>query len=403
MANNPELVFLSGSRGSGVEFIHSILDSHPQVLAIPFPLMFHYFWRLYGHQIPKNLDTLFDLICQETGLAMVLNNYQAPDNAYMLNDGRTSKLLHIDLVLFRQSFKEKLYEKNIDRRNTFMAIYQSYAVAIGQKWSEIRIVLENSHNTFFHNEILEDFPDARFISPLRDPHAIFASCRKGRFGDVYEGLPESSILMHLYQTFINQETYSKILGKQRYLVIKNEEIHAKKEKTIRDLAIWLGIDFKEILMTSTFAGSPWEGNSAYGKKLTPNLKTANVDTTQRWKRELRKREVILVEFLFADFIRSYGYSFYSKWGKTFPPLRYLGFFSFFLPTKNQLKIKGVKFSLKKSMLVKYFEYLFFPFTRFLLFFFYRVTRTYYLKKTDVKQIDPNQNFFPKLKSFFGFV
>ena len=35
------------------------------------------------------------------------------------------------------------------------------------------------------------------------------------------------MLMHLYQTFINQEIYANLLGDQRYLLLRNEEIHRR--------------------------------------------------------------------------------------------------------------------------------------------------------------------------------
>jgi len=393
-----KLVFLAGARASGTEFVHSLLDGHPRVLAVPFPMMFHYFWRLHGEVAEQGAEALFDALCEKSGLAMVLRNYQEPGNPYMEKDCRTAERLEIDLGRLREHFIEQLGDSPISRRDAFLAFYRGYAEAVGHPWKEVVVILENAHNTFYHREVLEDFPEACFISPVRDPHAIFASCRKGRFGDVYEGLAEASMLMHLYQTFINQWIYSRLLGAARYYLIKNEAIHKDKRACMEELAEWCGIEFDESMMRSTFANSPWEGNSAYRKGNDTGVFQARSDEQPRWMGELSLAEIRLVEVLFGEFIHLNGYGFYAL-GAREPSFNDL--LTLLRPVKNQVKLSGLRWGLGKNQWVKNAEFLCFPLFRMLLrLFYYRMLERYLLIE-DPMAIDPNQDVIPKLRLLFG--
>ncbi len=394
-----KLIFLAGSRSSSTEFVHSLIDGHPKVLAVPFPMMFHYFWRVHGKVAEQGPSALFEALCKKSGIAMVLSDYNDPDNPYMEKDNRSAANIHIDLERFHNCFIKDLNNSVISRRNTFLAFYHSYAEAIGHPWQEVDVILENSHNTFYHREILEDFSDAFFISPIRDPHAIFASCRKGRFGDVYEGLSETSMLMHLYQTFINQWVYSQILGPNRYYLIKNEMIHQNKRACMEELANWCGIEFNEILMQSTFANSPWEGNSAYRKGSDKGVFRAVNGEKPRWVSELSESEIRLVELLFGDFIRHYEYKFYLLDAKR---RSYNDFLVLLRPVKNQMNLIPFRWKGGKAQWGKISEYIFFPLYRvFLLIFYSRVLKSLLLLK-DPMEVEPNQDICPKIRFFFSY-
>jgi hypothetical protein len=53
---------------------------------------------------------------------------------------------------------------------------------------------------------------------------------------------------------------------RRYRLIKYEDLVARPETVMKDLAAFAGIQFRPCLVRPTFNGEPWQGNSTFGKK-----------------------------------------------------------------------------------------------------------------------------------------
>ena len=82
-----------------------------------------------------------------------------------------------------------------------------------------------------------------------------------------------------------------------------EDLISDPEKTMRDLAGFLSIEFTDILLRPTLMGEDWFGNSTSGERFR-GISAVNVD---RWKKEITDFEIHLVNELFPFVLEDFGF------------------------------------------------------------------------------------------------
>jgi len=300
-------VFIAGYYKSGTSLLLSLLDNHPQLVALTDEsVYFSLFLPKYGH-LPrqKKIDQLVDLwlrkLITPSGkppfwiLEKTKKGYQQfVNNFYWLTKKQAKKdlLALVALAYFLTTASSKL-------ETDFKVKY----------WLE-----KTPTNEFYLQQIVKLYPQAKFIHLLRDPRSIIASIQKlekeksQSKGFVFSLKKLVYFFYHLIRikrsfslAFKNQA----MIGKENYLVVSYEELVKQSEKTVKRVADFLKIKYLPILLKPTTAGRSMIANSAWNKGRVKGR--INQQSLRQWEKELSKIELSLINLIVGRVGSSWGY------------------------------------------------------------------------------------------------
>jgi hypothetical protein len=291
--DNP--VFICGHRRSGTTLMINLLDSIDDAIVYPddsgFFYMYYPLCDITDKSDKEKVARLIDKVASE--------------NLGALIDKQKCTIEKKDKLYERQRlFIDKL--KNFNQ-NDFLTkdiltyFIKSFKEAF-QKDKEPKFWIEKTTSSeIYAIELKEWFPNAKFIHVVRDPRDIWSSLMSGWEKRYSKYNPSKNHLMHSmiergmlgFQMAINNTT---IIGELDYCVIKYEDLVSNPDKTMRNIANFMGINFSENLLTPSTFGINWKGNNFSGDKFN-GISTNNAEN---WKSRL-------IEYYFSDAMKEFGY------------------------------------------------------------------------------------------------
>ena len=323
----------------GIDWLHSLLDSHPQILIMP---CFSYYrsWKLLNLDTAKTANEMHNLWM----------NYFTSSGM----QGKESKQFYSqeEIERFSIKFLENLNIRGIGRKTTLFSIIDSYAWAKKIDYKKIKVVIEHEHVSYPYKEIFKDFDEPNILMIYRDPRASIAGYYKG-IDKKYENWPD------IYEYFINMSLEEwmnscdlfkmyKYQLDNRLKLVKNEELSQNTKQEMGKISKWLGIDYNDTLIKSTYPnGMEWIPDSCYiSKEQYENIEKFPEPVyrffdpervRKRWLNILKdKRDIIMIEFLFNDFIKQFGYDRISSNALS---IKLKGLFYFLLPHRGPKRFK----------------------------------------------------------------
>lgn len=140
-------------------------------------------------------------------------------------------------------------------------------------------------NVFFAQEILNLYPDAKFIQMVRDPRDVMLS-QKNKWKRAFLGgngpnrnIPFSETLrawanyhpITIAQLWKNSATAGfSLKDNPRLKTIRFEDITEKPQEVVQDLCAWLGIDFQPTMLKIPKVGSSIDSDSSKEVGITQN-------------------------------------------------------------------------------------------------------------------------------------
>ncbi|MBP9853698.1 MAG: sulfotransferase [Candidatus Omnitrophica bacterium] len=342
-----KIVFLvcAGRAGSG--FLHSLLDSHPQILMLPMELKFHESWERLGCDRITDAREMVRVWTESTKLVKLKTGIH-----YGFEEGKNN-FTNCDVKLFHEKFEEYLRQYGLKRAKVFHALHRAYAAGIGQDISQVKVIIEFSASPKWIEAALEDFPKAGIIHVVRDFRANYASLkqhyintRRGLVDFEAKGISQKIAVLSILQSLFLIRRINQLetrLNEHQIYHVRLEDLHHSLKETVDGVARWLGIQPSEILYESTLGGKPWLGNSAFGK----SVQGVNTEVLNRWKQNLNLSEVLMINYFFKPELKQfhyesseddekiYGFPMFLRWW-----LPFRNEFCFRLP-KGESKIKGV--------------------------------------------------------------
>src|SRR3989338_9402543 len=179
---NVEIVSIAPSGRSGSFFIQSILDSHENIVTIPFNASIFAIYDDIHHYINKDktdIESIISYVCEKTCLKYYFfEKYDEDDyirhNLRVIIKGKEMPL-HVDVKKFRDSFKEILVclisSGRMNRKGLFYGIYLAWALANDKYIKKIRYIVDQTHDCEHFPKIYQISPTAKFIHTIRDPRA----------------------------------------------------------------------------------------------------------------------------------------------------------------------------------------------------------------------------------------
>ena len=347
----------------GSFFLQSLLDGHPDVLTFPANYLCGYFvfWDEFGHLPAVELcaafvdcyDVLFDPRSQTpvlgagAGIGLEFN--------FTAMGERHSEALGVDRDLFAFTLLRLLKHEIADamtetvaRKFFFQALHVAYAEALGRQFdSPNPLIVFQAHNPFFHaiDQLFSDFgPDLKCLHSVREPLQTLASWYRSMRED--EGvddldLPRDTLVRalahaspiftwthHLSPDFQGVGRYVE-MNQRNSRAVRLEDLHQAPEETTQRLCHWLGIDWHQALLASTFDGKLWHWK-VRGETLS-GFQSQTI--SRRHDDVLSGFDRLRLRFLLADKHAAWGYGLPAWFGLT--PLRLLAFGLWLLPFRME--------------------------------------------------------------------
>jgi len=335
----------------GTDFLHSLFDSHPQILTFDGWLFFDQFYKnaislwgterfIFGTSGELESQKKFENINVSDffyefawkHLHKFNSRYDVLEKKDKLGK-QNNQHNEINIDTFVKYAVDLIGSNELNRKNALLAIYGAYALARGEDLSSKKVLLHQSHlidNVYY---LSEDHSSVKVIACMRDPR-VYAS----KIEVYLKKLPISRLSIEI----VNALFRLMIDGIEQLLRLPNvdvrvnvlERIHQQPEKILKKICDWIGINYAPSLMTSTWNGKEW-----FGDNLSNDINgTFNpgryADSQKEWRKNLTKIDEIVIENLMKTQIDHYGYI------KKYKSVAWYFFLPFMIliPTKYEMKI-----------------------------------------------------------------
>jgi hypothetical protein len=289
-------VFFCGHRKSGTTVLVCLFDSHPELLTYPCDSGF--FYRVFPDCLSSSPAQAIDALVDHT-IRVCLNKE--------MTSVERPGLFAIEAIADR--FRQLATATDGSPKVLLQSLMKAYGELCGQDPTHWRAWAEKTTSTeIYALEIAEWFPKVKFIHLVRDPRDNYASLKSGwearyRF---QEGEPRGLLQSLLDRAGLGMRLAQgniAILGKDRYMTVRFEDLTRSPESHLREMAAFIGVNYHASLQVPSVNGVVWPGNSFDGQKFQ-GLSSANVG---RWRERINREETAIIEYFMADVMEQYEY------------------------------------------------------------------------------------------------
>lgn len=260
MTNNPSTnsrppIFLLGSHKSGSSLLRSLLDGHPQLAVLPKEThLFQFTNHWVNYRRRRNLPRPLERGELLESLLRRIREDSVGDDPY--GDAPNFAGYRMEILESRLRPLDPIDVPNLFR----VYMHAAYEAAVGiAPASDIAIVEKSVEHAEFAYVLANYFPGARFVHIVRNPYATLVALRRtaqrlaGRYPFMWPLI--LSLNNSYYHLFNNR------LAVPHYMCIRFEDLVSDTEKSMREIAEFLGIDYMGSLLRPTSMGKAWSGNS----------------------------------------------------------------------------------------------------------------------------------------------
>ncbi len=322
---------LQSAGHSGIEWTHSLLDSHSEILILP---AFSFYRTIYKLEIRSfiNLKKKNNKELAEIFANTFLNDisYQVKRRVFIRNE-KDKEIFRKNMYLYLGSSKEEFYKK------IFYAIHYAFIKLYNIDVSKKKCIVIHEHVSW-HYKKYDNLYNAKHILVFRNPKAAiggsFYKLRTMNKINKTNAFQFDHIILDMLCTF---EILKK--NKKNFFYLKNERMHLNLFKEMNNLCNWMKIKYEDCLLEQTFLGVEWRGESSYlawdevdKKPSEEYYLEKNVEA--RWRGVLSKEEILLIETIFFKYMKKLEYKFDNK----FNLIKFIkGYFYYFSIYINQDK------------------------------------------------------------------
>jgi len=309
------IVFIIGRGRSGTSLLQTIFDAHPSVITANESVFILHLKQKYSRVKIWSEDKINEFIVD------------------LYKDLKFLHLWNVDQTLLRN--KISLYPIS---EISFSILCKLVYLSVKSPFSKSKIALivdKNPIYSFFIDELIELFPNAKFIHLIRDYRDNVISSRKAF------GIKSVTVLA---QRWKRQNLYidkMNVKHKSIFHLVQYESLVRDAEDTVKEICIFSGILYNQSMLNfhhttnKIYKENDRENtllNSIVNKIHLNLLNPINTSQIDKWKVELTKSEIELIDFIAGDYAIKYNYH----------------------PTTNKFKFKYVYYYFK-SYFVSYLD------------------------------------------------
>jgi len=308
--NEIPVAVLSTFGHCGTDWLHSLIDSHKEVLIVPNFSFFriidnlkkikkiNLYTSLSSKQITNIfMKKLFEKSHHEKATSFILNKHQSKS--------KFKKYINNFLII----------GKKIDiQKRLFFAIHYAFAKINKVDLDKIKTIVSHEHvpwNCHYYNKYF----NSKFIFIVRDPRATIAGSL--RMFRRTKNIPINFQIDMGLSYMISAHKFFTNMTKKKILILRNEDMHKNLKQEMKKLSKWLNIKFNKSLLTSTFLGKRWMGESSYLSKFDlknkyPKNYYKPINVEARWRSILDKKAILMIETVLEEIMIQNKYKFDNK-------------------------------------------------------------------------------------------
>ena len=199
-----------------------------------------------------------------------------------------------------------IFERLKDKPRSVHRVTWEMLFEIGHKQKASVVMDKSLDSVYYADELLEIFPEMKFLNVVRDPRAQVASINKA--------------IIHDFDTMLNTRTWvnacnkaKEIINKypEKVLTIRFEDFISNESEVINEICNFFGIKFTEDMLdinhsseakSISIRSALWTSNSSAPIK-------ANVD---KFKKSLSDDDIEIIETIAGEYMDHYGYERITK-------------------------------------------------------------------------------------------
>lgn len=292
-----DIIFITGHRKSGTSVFHKLFEGHPDLVSFPVDLTIFYTY------FPQVLHRLDGAVAQRARIRAVLGRAMAGlEGARPVGAGRDFTFAAFQQALDTRLDDDALASRPVLLHHMLAAFAETCALPLDRTW-----VVKETSQAIFAPKFWAGADDIRFLALLRDPRDNYAALRAG-VATYYSALGEGE--MQTLASLLNRARMDLIAARilsqtdpARFMGIRFEDLCAETEATMRKIAGFVGIQFHASLLSPTFLGEGYAGNSHDGVVFS-GLSAEHVG---RWPDRISAEEAMVIEHWLQDVMPGFGY------------------------------------------------------------------------------------------------
>ncbi len=257
-------IFLAGCHKSGTSLLRSLLDSHPELAAIPFET-----------HIPHSFGLPVTYPLKRTSTNTPGSGSEVRERLFRLFDqyrsGRRSTAdADLSFISADSAEQHKAAARvveighELDQASIGAYLAVAFFLATGEPVRGRRIVEKSVEHIEIMDLLLLAFPTGKVVQIARAPEDTLAAIRR-TYTKAHGGFPYLRPIVETLAHSRNLLAQNQAAFDGRSLTISYRDLTEAPQETMHLVASFLGIQFDDVLLRPTMLGLPWGGNSSHGR------------------------------------------------------------------------------------------------------------------------------------------
>jgi len=314
-------LFICGAPRSGTTLLTNLLDGHPELAVYPRgETHILQYWNY--HRANNSLNRFFtrDFLNTEDILFLTEENAIAQHNDYIRNRYGVDKVYAqhiIDRNQFIKNYLDSIKANGISIKSIYNAVLTaSYEENLSPGSNSYFVEKRPLDNELSAIRLSEEFPDAKFIHILRDPRTRYLSAKMRRVDKCWgyplvapnlNGKDFATGHSEITMTSMILAKLNSIILKDRYLLIKYEDLISNPQNELHKITNFLRIDYQDKLLKQTFLNQDVSPASSITNSPQEGIKNTNEQRLNSYYKHTSRLEQKILNLFTWEIANYFGY------------------------------------------------------------------------------------------------
>jgi hypothetical protein len=319
-------VFIAGASRSGTTLLMNLLDGHSQLALFPNNET-RILQRWLIHRKYGDLDRFFfrDYLNASEVLLLTSDFAMKQYEDYMYNKYGNKDYLkgrNPDREKFIDLYLGYLRNNGLSLSNIYYAMfYAAFSINNIETGPKLFVEKRPLDNEICAPLLATEFPEAKFIHIIRDPRTRYLSAKMRRIRknkgiykvvDDFAGKDFATAHAEISMVSLELARLNKIILKERYHILRYEDLVDKTELEMKKITDFLGINFEPGLLEPSASGEKIAPSSSLAKISTFNVINTKKDRLAKYYQNTSQTERSILRLLNWEIANYYNYDIEKK-------------------------------------------------------------------------------------------